>query len=271
MTIFHSIILGIVEGFTEFLPISSTAHLILASELIGLSQTAFLKTFEIAIQSGAIFAVLAIYWRKFLDWEILKKIIIAFIPTGIIGFVLYKLAKEYLLGNISVVLWSLAIGGVILIVFEKYSLKKITKSALGDVGASQEGNSTGADIKGLSNIRIACIGAIQALAIIPGVSRSAATIIGGSLLGLNRNAVVEFSFLLAVPTILAATALDLIKNYQLFTSDQAINLSIGFVTSFITAIIGIKFLLSYVRTRSFAGFGVYRILIALLFLIIAFK
>src|SRR3989344_962705 len=115
MTIVDALVLGLVEGFTEFLPISSTAHLILASHILGLSQSAFVKTFEIAIQSGAIIAVIVIYWRKFLDIEILKKVLAAFIPTAIVGLVLYKFIKEYLIGNISVVLWALALGGAALI------------------------------------------------------------------------------------------------------------------------------------------------------------
>ena len=253
MTILHSIILGIVEGFTEFLPISSTAHLTLTSHLLGLDQSVFVKTFEIAIQSGAILAVLAIYWRKFLDLEVLKKLATAFIPTAIIGLILYKFIKSYLLGNISVVLWSLAIGGVILIVFEKYFRPKTNLAEL--------------DVKSLSYAKAAIVGVVQAIAVIPGVSRSAATIVGGRLLGMSREAVVEFSFLLAVPTILAATGLDLVKNYSSFTSDQTGMLISGLIASFVMAILGIKFLLSVIRKNSFTAFGVYRIIIAAAFLV----
>lgn len=264
MTIIHSIILGIVEGFTEFLPISSTAHLTLTSQLLGLSQSAFVKTFEIAIQSGAIVAVIVIYWRKFLDLKILKQIIFAFIPTAVIGLLLYKIAKMYLLGNISVVLWSLAIGGVIIILFEKYWVKKSPDGILEGDDIDQNNDFTsriGAEIKGLNIKQTALIGVFQVLAIIPGVSRSAATIIGGRVLGISKEAIVEFSFLLAVPTILAATTLDLLKNYQLFSMSEFSNLSFGFVTSFLTALIGIKFLMVYIRKHSFVSFGIYRIIV----------
>lgn len=284
MTILHSLILGIVEGFTEFLPISSTAHLTLTSQLMGLDQSAFVKTFEIAIQSGAIFAVLAIYWRKFLDFKILKQVVIAFIPTGIIGLILYKIAKQYLLGNVSVVLWSLAIGGVIIILFEKYWAKKARDSRVNSAqsveGSVVEGveidgsvevvastEIVSDEIKGLNIKQTALVGVFQSLAIIPGVSRSAATIIGGRLLGISKEAIVEFSFLLAVPTILAATALDLLKNYKEFSMDQFGNISIGFIASFITALIGIKFLMSYIRKNDFTSFGLYRIVVAVIFAI----
>ncbi len=254
MTLLHSLILGIVEGFTEFLPISSTAHLILTSHILSIDQSVFVKTFEIAVQSGAILAVLAIYWRKFLDIEILKKIIVAFIPTAIIGLILYKFIKTYMIGNISVVLWALAIGGIILIIFERFFRPSTETVEIND-------------IKDLSYKQAVMIGLAQSVAVIPGVSRSAATIIGGLLAGMSRVAIVEFSFLLAVPTIGAATALDLIKNAGAFTADQSGALIIGFVSAFITALIGIRFLLAYVKGRSFVGFGVYRIVLVVVFVV----
>lgn len=122
--LFHAAILGIVEGFTEFLPVSSTAHLILASDVLKIPQTDYQKSFEIIIQLGAILAVVWLYWRKFLDWEILKRLVVAFIPTGILGLAFYKIVKNYLLGNTAVVLWSLALGGLFLIIFEKYFHEK---------------------------------------------------------------------------------------------------------------------------------------------------
>jgi undecaprenyl-diphosphatase len=249
MSILDSIILGIVEGFTEFLPVSSTAHLILVSDLLGLTQTDMVKTFEIAIQSGAMIAVLVVYWKKFVSLTILKKIAIAFIPTAVIGLLLHDIAKSYLLGNISVVLWALAVGGVVLLFFDR-------------VFPAREFEG---EIESLSNVRVALIGVAQAVAIIPGVSRSAATIIGGRLLGLSQRAVVEFSFLLAVPTILAATGLDLFKNVSVFTSSDIWPLLIGFITSFVFALMGIRFLISFIQKRSFAVFGVYRILLAMVF------
>lgn len=254
MTFFDSLILGLVEGFTEFLPISSTAHLTLTSYLLGLDQSAFIKTFEIAIQSGAMLAVIAVYWRKFLDLEILKKLLAAFIPTAIVGFILYKLIKQYLIGNIAVTLWALAVGGLILILFEKFFKHEESVSIK--------------EIKELSYKKASMIGLAQAIAVIPGVSRSAATIVGGLFVGMERSLIVEFSFLLAVPTILAATALDVFKNFGAFSLSDTGFMGIGFFSAFVTAILGIRFLLSYIKTRSFAGFGVYRVLLVLIFAII---
>lgn len=257
---FSALILGIVEGLTEFLPISSTAHLILASRLLGISQSNFAKTFEIAIQSGAILAVLALYWRKFLDIEVLKKVVVAFIPTGIIGLILYKLVKEYLLGSMGVVLAALAIGGALLIIFE-YVFKKKLDSAVLDDSTSDNGGSASISYK-----KAFWVGVFQSIAIIPGVSRAAATIIGGMLLGIRRETIVEFSFLLAVPTMLAATGLDLLKNADAFSSSEFGILFIGLAVSFVTAILSIKFLLRYIKKHTFTGFGVYRIILTALFL-----
>ncbi len=251
LTHFASLILGLVEGFTEFLPISSTAHLILASRLLGLDQSAVVKSFEISIQSGAMLAVIVFYWRKFLDIEMLKRIVAAFIPTAIIGLLLYKVVKSYFLGNMTVVLLALGIGGIILILFERFIKKK---EAFGDM-------------RSMSYKDAMLIGVAQAVAVIPGVSRSAATIVGGMLLGMSREAIVEFSFLLAVPTILAATGLDFIKNIHEFGAGQMGNLAIGFVVSFVAALVSIQFLLSFIRKHSFERFGIYRIAIVVLFAI----
>lgn len=253
MTILESIILGVVEGLTEFLPVSSTGHLILASDLLGIPSSEFLKSFEIAIQLGAILAVVALYWRSFLDLEVLKRVIVAFIPTGIIGLALYGFAKEYLLDNTQVVLWALLLGGVALIVFELMHKEK--------EDARQ-------DVKSISYMQSFWIGVCQALAIIPGVSRSAATILGGLFLGVGRVAIVEFSFLLAVPVMFAATGLDLYKSAGSFSADNFTALAVGFVVSFVVAIASIRFLLKYVRNHTFIPFGVYRIVLALLFFLV---
>lgn len=250
MTILDSIILGIVEGITEFLPISSTGHLILAGELLGLPSSEFLKSFEIAIQTGAIAAVVVLYWRSFLNIEILKRIVIAFIPTGVIGLLLYPFAKAYLLGNTTVVLTALFLGGIALIVFELLHTEK--PDAKEDVGS-------------ITYLQSFLVGVCQALAIIPGVSRSAATIVGGLFLGIRRIAIVEFSFLLAVPVLVGATGLDLVKNADTFSSGDVTNLAVGFIVSFIVAILSIRFLLHYVRKHTFIPFGIYRIVAALLF------
>ncbi len=256
MTPFDSLLLGIVEGVTEFLPVSSTGHLILASALLHIPDSAYSKSFDIIIQLGAILAVVALYWRTFLDIQLLKKLIVAFIPTGIIGLAFYKIVKTYLLGNETIVIASLALGGIALIVFELLHHEK--PDAKNDVSA-------------ISYKQAALIGLAQSVAIIPGVSRSAATIVGGMLLGVSRATIVEFSFLLAVPTMAAATGLDLLKNASSFSGDQAATLAIGFVTSFVVAIFAIKWLLTYVRKHSFVPIGIYRIIIALLFALFMFS
>ncbi|MBI2627024.1 MAG: undecaprenyl-diphosphatase UppP [Parcubacteria group bacterium] len=248
---FSSIILGIVEGFTEFLPISSTAHLTLAADLLRLPQSDYMKTFEIVIQSGAILAVIALYWKKFLNLEILKRIIIAFIPTGIVGLIFYKLVKTYLIGNISVSLSALVIGGLFLILFEQFYKEKLGEQ----------------DVLAISYKKAFWIGLCQSIAIIPGVSRAAATIIGGMFLGIKRKTIVEFSFLLAVPTMIAATGLDLFKNFNSFSSSQANLLTIGFITSFLMALVSIKFLLSYIKNHTFTNFGIYRIILVIVFVL----
>lgn len=252
ITSFSALVLGIVEGFTEFLPISSTAHLILASRLLSLAQSEFMKTFEIAIQSGAILAVVVLYWRTLLRWAALKRVVAAFIPTGIIGMALYPFVKGVLLENTAVVLFSLAIGGVLLIAFERLFQEKTGLAAIEDISY---GKAIG-------------IGLFQSIAMIPGVSRAGATIIGGMLMGIPRTVIVEFSFLLAVPTMLAATGIDLIKNAGVFSSSELNVLAIGFITSFVTAVASIKFLLQYIRRRSFTSFGIYRILLVVAFLLL---
>ena len=253
MDIIHVIILGVVEGITEFLPISSTGHLILTSKLLALQETEFLKTFEISIQLGAIFAVVVLYWKRFLlNQEIIKRIAVAFLPTAVLGLAFYKIIKTYLLSSSLVVVYSLFIGGVILIIFELFYKKKISNKQLIN------------DIEKISYKQSFLIGLFQSIAMIPGVSRSGATIIGGLSLGLSRVAIVEFSFLLAVPTMAAATGLDLLKNASIFTLNQAFLLAVGLVVSFTVAILGIKFLLSFIRKYSFIGFGVYRMIIGII-------
>ncbi len=251
LTFFQAIILGIVEGVTEFLPISSTAHLILASDLLRIAQTDFQKSFEIIIQLGSILAVLVLYWRSFLKYEVLKRVIIGFIPTGIIGLIFYKIVKTYLLGNTAVVLWALFLGGVFLVVFE-WLRPEPSRSARQDVTTMTPG-------------QCVIIGLCQAVSIIPGVSRSAATIVGGLMLGLRRETIVEYSFLLAVPTMIAATGLDVVKNYHQLLSGSIALLLTGFVISFVVALASIRWLLQYIRQHDFTGFGVYRIIVAIVF------
>jgi undecaprenyl-diphosphatase len=248
LSAWHALVLGIVEGVTEFLPVSSTAHLILAARALHLTETEFLKSFQIIIQLGAILSVVVLYWSKFWNWEIFKKLVVAFIPTGIIGLTVYKVLKSYLLGNMTVVLWALLLGGIALIAFERF----------------KQHADTDVDFSEITYKKALLIGLFQAIAIVPGVSRSAATIVGGSLIGISKRTIVEFSFMLAVPTMLAASGLELIKNHSALAGQMGV-LAIGFVVSFVTAIAAIKSFLAFLKKRDFSAFGWYRIVLAIAF------
>lgn len=249
MDLLQAIILGVVEGITEFLPVSSTGHLILASEVLHIPQSEFLKTFEIAIQFGAILSVVALYWRDLLNIELLKKLAVGFLPTGLIGLAIYPFVKSYLLENVLLVLCSLFLGGIVLIAFEMLYKESVVEFSVRDISYRQS----------------FIVGLFQSIAIIPGVSRSAATILGGLAIGIPRRTIVEFSFLLAVPTMAVATGYDLFKNVSLFSSENLGTLSLGFVVSFVVALLSIKFLLHFVRNNTFVPFGIYRILAAAVF------
>lgn len=247
-----AIILGVVEGLTEFLPISSTGHLVLTSHLLGLPETDFLKSFEVVIQLGAILAVVTLYWRKLLfDRELMQRVAVALLPALGVGFLFYATIRSLLESQLTVVT-ALFVGGVALILFERYRKEPANPTT----------------VETLSYRQAFLIGLGQALSVIPGVSRAGATIVGGLLTGLSRPAAVEFSFLLGVPTMIAATTLDIAKNHAAFSVADIQSLTIGFVVSFLVAIIAIKFLLRYVETHSFIAFGVYRIVIAVLFALI---
>ena len=249
MNYLHAFILAIVEGLTEFLPVSSTAHLILAGKLLQLQETEFLKSFDIAIQLGAIMAVASIWFRRLLkDRELIKRVLVAFLPTGVIGLVLYKLVKTFLLGNTRVILWSLLIGGILLIIFEFLHQKE---------GKEEKG------VQDITYKQAFGVGVFQAFAIVPGVSRSAATILGGMLLGLKRKTSVEFSFLVAIPTMGAAVALDLFKSADTFSRDQLGMMLFGGIVSFIIALVSVKALTAFVRNHTFLIFGFYRIALAI--------
>lgn len=249
--------MSIVEGISEFLPISSTGHLILASDILKIAQTGFVKDFEIIIQLGAIFAIVVLYWNSlYRSVEVWKKVIAAFIPTGIIGFLLFKFIKTFLLGNLYITLISLFIGGVLLIILEMVYKEKEHHAG---------------KIEDISYRNAVLIGICQSVAVIPGVSRSAATIIGALFLGTKRKAAVEFSFLLAVPTMLAATALDIVKSNFSYSLNEWMIMAVGFIGSFIVALIVVKWFLKFVQTHTFIPFGIYRMIAAILFYLVVIR
>ena len=253
MNIIQSIILSIIEGITEFLPISSTGHMILASSVMHIEEDAFVKTFEICIQVGAIMAIVIQYASRFLKGiSIYFKLGIAFIPTGIIGFFAYPYIKTYLF-NPTIVAASLVIGGIILILIDK---KVMDRQAEADV------------IDNMKYKNAFFIGLFQSISMIPGVSRAAATIVGGVFNGLNKKQAVEFSFLLAVPTMFVATGYDLIKTSVVFSRHEILLLGIGLIVAFITAWFAVKVFVKIVQNYGFKYFGYYRIIIGILFLIL---
>lgn len=257
MSFLHVFILSVVEGLTEFLPISSTGHLILASKLLGIMETDFVKTFEIVIQLGAILSIVVLYFKKFLSsWNLMKKLLVAFVPTAIVGFTLYPLIKGVLLGSSSITLNALFWGGIALIGVEWF-IKKYRKTA------SLRGQST--KYSEPTYKQALMIGIFQSLSVVPGVSRAAATIVGGLLTGLNRPTATEFSFLLAVPTMIAASALDIYKSRDILVSSNLGSLVLGTFLSFVFAMLAVKFLINYVQKHDFTAFGIYRIILSVLF------
>lgn len=254
MNALHAAILGIVEGITEFLPISSTAHLVFTSRLLGLEQTPFLGTFEIAIQLGAILAVALVVWHRFLaDPRLIPVTLVGFIPTAILGAIAYPFVKELLNATPLIPILTLGIGGFLLIVFERVQSRNLR---------------TGAPLGSTTYRQAILVGLSQCVAFVPGVSRAAATVVGGMSAGLSRTAAVELSFLLAMPTMAAATGLDLVRTGFSFTPHEWQLLGVGFVTAFVTAFAAVRWLLRYVQTHTFASFGMYRIVAAIVLAIV---
>lgn len=260
MDLFNVITLSVIEGITEFLPISSTGHLILASNLLNIPQTEFLKTFEIAIQSGAVLAVVNLYWKKLVnDKTLILKAFTGLFPTMIVGLLLYSFIKDFLFESIQTISIALIVGGFIIIVLE-YTLKEREKNK----------NNLVDDLSKVTYKQAFFTGLTQSLAIIPGVSRAAASIFGGMIFKMSRKTATEFSFILALPTILAATGLDLIQEGPNFSQNEILSLGLGIVISFIVALITIKWLIKYVSTHSFISFGWYRIIVGIIFLLLFF-
>jgi len=252
MEIFQSIIIAIIEGITEFLPVSSTGHMILASSIMNIQNAEFVKTFEIAIQLGAILAIVMLYAKRLIQGvTIYLKLCVAFLPTAIIGFLAYDIIKTYLFNSV-VVATSLICGGIILIFIDRKVVEQKSKTD---------------SLEKISYKHSFFIGLIQCFSMIPGVSRAAATIIGGVFNGLDKKQAMEFSFLLAIPTMFAATGYDLLKTSIAFSRQEIILLTIGLSIAFLTALIAVKIFLKIVENFGFKYFGYYRIIIGVLFLI----
>lgn len=266
MNIFQAIILGVVEGITEFLPISSTAHLIITADWLKIPDTESLKSFLIAIQLGAILSVAVLYAKMLIKSpKIILKIAAAFIPTAIIGLAVYQVVKDVFMESIWLIATMLILGGIVLIILEKYFSKK--QQLLNSDNNTNQESQEPQKLEKMSYKQAVLIGIFQTLAVIPGVSRSAATIMGGLSLGLSRKNIVEFSFLLALPTMAAATFLDLYKEPPNLQGSEMIAWVIGLIVAFITAIISIKFLLHFIQKNNFIPFGWYRIGIGLLIML----
>ena len=250
MNIFDAIILGTLEGLTEFLPISSTGHLILASHILGLQQTDAHKTFEISIQLGSILAVLFLFAQKLLASKSLwLKISVAFLPTAVFGFLFYKTIKS--LFGIETVSIMLIIGGIVLLAIEYFR--------------RDYDESKNISIDDLSIKQALTIGLFQSISMVPGTSRSGATMIGGLFCGLSRKDAAQFSFLLAIPTMFVATGYDLFKNRATMIVDDYSLLAIGFVTAFVVAYLTVKAVMNFLTTHTFVLFGIYRIIVGVVF------
>lgn len=266
MTIIEAIIIAIVEGLTEFLPISSTGHMIIASSFLGIHKEEFTKLFEVAIQLGAILAVVVLYWKKFFDfrrWQFYVKLIIGVIPALVLGFI-FSDKIDALLESPTTVAVSMLIGGIILLFIDKAFNKPVVES-------DDQITYGKAFITGLW----------QTIAMIPGVSRSAASIIGGMQQKFTRNLAAEFSFFLAVPTMFAATGYSLFlkkweqsgiakKGYEIImeSRDNTIAFIVGNVVAFIVAILAIRFFITYLKIYGFKVFGWYRIIAGIILLIL---
>ncbi|MFH0864417.1 MAG: undecaprenyl-diphosphate phosphatase [Candidatus Gottesmanbacteria bacterium] len=248
MNFLQAAILGIVEGLTEYLPISSTFHLIWTAKLLRITQTDFQKTFEIIIQSGAIMAVLVLYLKTILrDFNLIKKLVVSFFPTAIIGLILYKVIKNVFFESFFVQIAIFALVGLLFIVLEKIWAKKQFFRLANQISYPEA----------------LMIGLAQALAVFPGVSRAGAVILSLMFLGVKRDEAAKYSFLLAVPTLLSASALDLVKSRSILLQ-QANNiplLLVGFMASFVSALIVVRWFINYLQNNKLSSFGWYRLIV----------
>lgn len=252
MNYFEVLLLSFIEGLTEFLPISSTGHLIATSYFLGINEEGFVKSFNIIIQFGAIASVLVLYWRRFLpNLAFYKSVFVAFFPAAFLGL-LIKDKVDLILGNVHVVAWALIFGGVVLIWSDRYFSKT---------------SDAGKRIEDLTLKECFWVGLIQCLAFIPGVSRSAASILGGLSMGMSRKEAAEFSFFLAVPTLMGAGVVKGAGIVPTLEPHQINELLTGIILSFVFALIAIKFFIKLVSKYGFKHFGYYRIVLGIIILI----
>lgn len=251
MHFIQALILGIVEGITEFLPISSTFHLIFASKLLAVPQDEFAKLFEVVIQPGAILSVIFIYFQEVVkDYDLLKKTLASFVPTAVVGLVLYKVIKEVFFSTPLLMVIVFILVGIGFIIFE-FLLKKDR------IHLEKK-------LSSMTYKDAIIIGLIQALAVVPGISRAGAVIVGMMLMKYKRDEAAKFSFILAVPTIFAASALDIFKGRELLIhhTNDAFLLIVGFISAFAASYFVVKWFIDFLKKNSLAGFGWYRIAVA---------
>lgn len=257
MNLLHAIVLAIIEGLTEFLPVSSTGHMIIGSTAMGIAANPFVKVFTVAIQFGAILSVLVLYWRRFLqNFDFYLKLLVAFLPAVVFGL-FFKKVIDRLLENIVVVGLALVAGGLVFLFLDGFFERRSRHNT---------------DISHITLSKALNIGLFQIISMIPGVSRSAATIIGGLTQGLSPKTAAEFSFFLAVPTMFAATCKSLWDYFQegggQFTRDELTLLAVGNVVAFVVAMIAIKGFIQFLTRNGFKIFGYYRIVVGLIILIL---
>lgn len=253
MTLLQAIVIAIVEGITEYLPISSTGHMIITSNLMGIHTDEFTKLYEVAIQLGAILAAVVLYWRKFIDlgnWRFYLKLIVAVIPALVFGLLFSDVIDSLLESSLTVAVMLLLGGFVLIYIDGVFKNQTIDKEAE------------------ITNRQALMIGMWQCLAMVPGVSRSAASIIGGMQQNLTRRLAAEFSFFLAVPTMCAATGYKLLKGYEQIDQDSIMLLVVGNVVAFVVAMIAIKLFITFLQKYGFRAFGWYRIVVGIILLIL---
>jgi len=253
MNLSQAIVIAVVEGITEYLPISSTGHMIITSSLMGIHTDDFTKLYEVAIQLGAILAAVVYYWQKFFDfknWRFYLKLIVAVIPALLLGKI-FSEKIDLLLESPLTVAITLLVGGVVLLFIDHF----FKDNTIDDEG-------------GITNRKAFTIGLWQCLAMVPGVSRSGASIIGGMQQKLSRRLAAEFSFFLAVPTMCAATGYKILKGYEAFDRDSVMLLLVGNAVAFVVALLAIKFFISFLQKHGFKAFGWYRIIVGIILLVL---